>query len=122
MNAYLEEFLTDTESQETAPLPADEIMDIIYQSMPTTWKNKVIEKGFNYAGSAIKETSDFFETRVKTWSPRKIRKNLQQMPRNPSRKPRREKYKILTPESYSPAKNGLKLAAKGKEKTLTPVL
>ena len=26
--------------------------------------------------------TDFFETRVKTWSPKKKRKNLQQMPRN----------------------------------------
>ena len=29
LNAYLEEFPPDTEGQETAPLPADEIMDII---------------------------------------------------------------------------------------------
>ena len=36
LNAYLEEFLPHTEGQETAPLPADEIMDIIYHSMPTT--------------------------------------------------------------------------------------
>ena len=45
-NAYLEEFPPDTEGQETILLPADEIMDIIYQSMPTTWKNKMIEKRF----------------------------------------------------------------------------
>ena len=43
LNAYLEEFPPDTEGQETAPLSADEIMDIIYHSMPTTWKNKMIE-------------------------------------------------------------------------------
>ena len=43
MNTYLEEFLPDTEGQETAPLPADEIMDIIYHSMPTMWKKKMIE-------------------------------------------------------------------------------
>ena len=36
MNAYLEDFPLDTEGQETAPLSADEIMDIIYHSMPTT--------------------------------------------------------------------------------------
>ena len=34
LNAYLEDFLTDTEGQETEPLPADEVMDIIYHSMP----------------------------------------------------------------------------------------
>ena len=43
LNVFLEEFQPDTEGQETAPLPSDEIMDIIYHSMPTTWKNKMIE-------------------------------------------------------------------------------
>ena len=32
-NAYLEEFPPDTEGQETAPLPTDEMMDAIYHSM-----------------------------------------------------------------------------------------
>ena len=41
LNAYLEEFPPDTEGQETAPLSADEIMNIIYHSMSTTWKIKV---------------------------------------------------------------------------------
>ena len=41
LNAYLEECPPDTEGQETAPLTADEIMDIIYHSMPTTWKYKI---------------------------------------------------------------------------------
>ena len=63
LNAYLEEFSFVTEGQETAPLSVDEIMDIIYHSMPTTWKNKMIEHGFNYADSIIKEMTDFFETR-----------------------------------------------------------
>ena len=65
LNAYLEEFPPDTDGQETAPLSADEIMDIIYHSIPTPWKNKMIEQGFNYADLTIKEMSDFFETRVK---------------------------------------------------------
>ena len=64
LNASLEEFPPDTEGQETAPQPVDEIMDIIYYSMPTIWENKMIEQGFNYAESTIKEMSDFFETRV----------------------------------------------------------
>ena len=41
-------------------LAVDEIIDIIYHFMPTTWKNKMIEQGFNYADSTIKEMSDFF--------------------------------------------------------------
>ena len=66
MNAYLAEFPPDTEVQETTLLPADEIMDIIYHSMPTTWKNKMIEQGLNYADSTIKEMTDFFE--IKVWN------------------------------------------------------
>ena len=61
LNAYLEDFPPDTEGQETAPLPADEIMDIIYQSMPTIWKNKMIEQGFNFLDSAFKEMTGFFK-------------------------------------------------------------
>ena len=64
LSAYLEEFLPDTEGQKTTPLPADEIMDIVYHSMPTTSKNKMIEQGFNYVDSTIKEMTDFNETRV----------------------------------------------------------
>ena len=55
LNAYLEEFPPDTEGQETTPLPADKIMDIIYHSMPATWENKMIEQGFNYANLPSKK-------------------------------------------------------------------
>ena len=57
------------------PLPADEIMDIIYYSMPTTWNNKMIEQGFNYADSTIKEITDFFGTRVDNLDPKEDNKN-----------------------------------------------
>ena len=45
LNVYLGEFPRDTSEQE-APLTTEKIMDIIYHSMPTTWKNKMIELGF----------------------------------------------------------------------------
>ena len=83
LNSHLEEFLPDIEGQETTPLPADEIMDIIYHSMPITWKNKMIEQGFNYADSTVKEMTDFFETRVENLEPKEDKKNLQQLPRKP---------------------------------------
>ena len=67
-------FPPDTEGHETAPLPADEIMDIIYHSMTMTWKNKMIEQDFNYSNSTIKEMSDFFETRVENSEPKEDRK------------------------------------------------
>ena len=74
LNAYLEEFLPDTEGQETAPLPADEIINIIYHSMSTTWKNKMTEQGFNYADSTITEMTDFFETCVVNLEPKEDKK------------------------------------------------
>ena len=74
LNAYLEEFPPDTEGQETSPLSADEIMDIIYHSMPTIWRNKMIEQGFNYIDSIIKEMTDLFETRVENLEPKEYRK------------------------------------------------
>ena len=46
MNGYLAEFLPNTEGQQTAPLPAGEIMDITYHTMSTTWKNKMNEQKF----------------------------------------------------------------------------
>ena len=42
--------------------------------MPTTWKNKMIEQGFKYADSTIKELTDFFETRVENLEPKEDRK------------------------------------------------
>ena len=74
LHAYLVEFLPDTEGQETAPLPADEIMDIIYHSMPATWKNKMIKQDFNYTDSTFKEMSEFFETRVDNLEPKEDKK------------------------------------------------
>ena len=76
LNAYLEECPPDTDGQETVPLPADEIMDIIYHSMPTTWKIKMIEQGFNYTDSTIKEMSDTFETRVENLVPKEKKKKI----------------------------------------------
>ena len=74
LNAYLAEYPPDTEGQETEPLPADEIKDIIHYSIPVAWKNKMIRLGFNYADYTIKEIIDFFETRVKNFEPKKDKK------------------------------------------------
>ena len=96
LNANLEEFRSDTEGQETVPLPAHEIMDIIYNSM-----RNFFEQGFNYVDSTIKEMIASFETRVENLEPKEDRKRIQLLPRNP-RDPR------------NPTR-------KGKEKTTTPV-
>ena len=49
-------------------------MDIIYHSMLNTWKNKMIEQGFNYADSTIKEMTDIFESRVENLEPKEDKK------------------------------------------------
>ena len=49
-------------------------MDIIYHFMPSTWKNKIMKQGFNYADSTIKEMTNLFETRVENLEPKEDRK------------------------------------------------
>ena len=95
MNAYLEELPPDTEGQETTPLSADKIMESINHSIPTTWKNKMIEQGFKYADSTIKKQLISFKLGLKTWSPRKKTKI-----RNPQRN---GNEKTPTPVSSSKA-------------------
>ena len=70
----------------------------------------MIEQGFNYADSSIKEMTDFFETRVENMEPKEDRKNLQQFARKTRNFSRKGKGKTPTPVSQSPAKNQLKLA------------
>ena len=72
LNVWLDEFPPDTEGQETSSLPVDEIIDIIYPTMPCP-SCGIIEQGFNYADSTFKEMTDLFESRVGNLE---IRKNL----------------------------------------------
>ena len=44
-------------------------MDIIYNSMRTTYKNKMVDQSFNYADSIINKIIDFFETWVENLEP-----------------------------------------------------
>ena len=76
MNTYLEDFTQNTLRQEIEPLPVDEIIDIIYHSMPNKWKNKMIEQGFNHTYYNVKEMKDIFETRVKNLEPKEDKKLL----------------------------------------------
>ena len=76
LHAYLEKLPPDTERQETAPLPVDEIICIIYHSVPTKWNIKMIEQGFNYADSTIQEMTNFFETRVENLEPKEEKKKI----------------------------------------------
>ena len=51
-------------------------MDNIYHSIHITWKNKIIEQGFNCKDSTGKELTDFFETRVENLEPKDDKKKL----------------------------------------------
>ena len=75
LNICFGEFPLDTPGQGTKSLSTDEIIDIIYRFMPTMWKNKTIEHGFNYANSVVDKITDFFETRVENLEPREKKKN-----------------------------------------------
>ena len=74
LNAYLEEIPPDIEGQEIPTLPVDKIMGIIYHYMLSTWNNKMIEQGFNYADSTNKEKTIFFKTRVENLEPKENKK------------------------------------------------
>ena len=75
LNICFGEFPLDTPGQGTKSLSTDEIIDIIYRFMPTMWKNKTIEHGFNHANSVVDKITDFFETRVENLEPRENKKN-----------------------------------------------
>ena len=49
VSTYLGEFPPDTPGQETELLSIYEVIDIIYHSMSTMWKNIIIKQGFNDA-------------------------------------------------------------------------
>ena len=59
----------------------------------------MIEQGFSYVNSTIKEMIVFFETRVENLEPEEEKKNLQQLPRNPrkSNQARKRKEQTRTP-------------------------
>ena len=103
LNDYLEEFPLGIEGQETTPLPADEIMEVLYHSMPSTWKNKMIGQGFIYANSTAKEMSHFFETRVENLEPKEEKKKSSAAAKKANKKtPRSANKKTSMPVLYSP--------------------
>ena len=83
-------------------------MDIIYHSMPTTWKNKTMEQEFNYAESTIKEMTDFIETRVEILEPKEDRNKSSAASNKPKEK-KKERLRLQCRARL--AKNQPKLAA-----------
>ena len=42
--------------------------------MCTMWENKMIEQGFNYRDSTVKEMNDFLQTTVASLKPNEVKK------------------------------------------------
>ena len=59
----------------------------------------MIEQGFNYADCAIKEMTDFFETRVENLEPREDRKKSSVASKKSKKTSRKGKGKTPTPLS-----------------------
>ena len=49
-------------------------MDVIRHSMPTAWKNKMIDQGFNFADTNVKEMTSFFKTTAENLEPKEYKK------------------------------------------------
>ena len=64
LNNYISYFSSDCVGQMVTTLPDDEVKEILYHTIPDSWREKVTEQGHNYLVSAIQEMPGFFETRV----------------------------------------------------------
>jgi len=50
-------------------LQDDEVKDIIYHSLPSSWRKQIILQRFNYVEQTIDSIVSFLEERVETWEP-----------------------------------------------------
>ena len=63
-NNYLPYFLPDCVRQMVTALPDDEVKEILYHAMPSSWRKKSTKQGHSYLNRSIQEMSGFFEIRV----------------------------------------------------------
>ena len=57
-------FPLDCPDQLGTSLPGDDIKEILYHAMPKTWKNKLVEQGYNYLDGPIHSMAEFVKTRI----------------------------------------------------------
>ena len=90
-------------------------MDIIYHSMPNAWKNKMIEQGFDYADSTIKEIANFFETRVENLGAKEDKKKSSAVAEKSLKKTKKRKREAFESSIIeSSEESTTKLAVHGK--------
>ena len=75
----------------------------------------MIEQGFNYADSTMKEKTDFFETRAENLQPEEDKKKFSVAAKKSHKKShKKKKGKTSTPVLQSPAKNPPKFAVQAR--------
>ena len=84
LNTYLPYFSPDCPGQQVTSLPDDDIKEILYHTMPNTWKKKMVEQRYNYL-------DEFFETRIENLENQSHRVFPQETRKNPRKGPRKGK-------------------------------
>ena len=64
LNTYLPFFPPDHPGQLVISHSDDDIKEILYHTIPNTWKKKLIEQGYNYLDGHIHSRTEFFEKRI----------------------------------------------------------
>ena len=62
LNTYLQYYPPNRPGQLITSLPDDDIKEILYHSMPNSWK--MVEQGYNYLDGPIHYMVEFFERRI----------------------------------------------------------
>ena len=65
LNTYLPYFPPDHRGLLVISLPDDDIKKILYHTMQSTRKKKMIEEGYSYLDGPIHSIAKFFKTRIK---------------------------------------------------------
>ena len=78
---YLPYFPPHRPGQLVTSLPDDDIKEIIFHTMPNTWKRNMVEQGYNYLDDPIHSMAELFETRIEN-----VEKSIQMFPQEKQEK------------------------------------
>ena len=65
LNMHLPYFPPDRQGQLIESPPGDDMKEVLYHTMPNTWKKKMVEQRYKYLDGPIHSMAEFFETRIK---------------------------------------------------------
>ena len=89
LNTYLPYFPSEHPGKLVTSLPNDDVKEILYHTMPNTWKKKMVEQGYNYLEGPIHSMAEFFETRIKNLKNQSHQVFPQEIGRNPRKDTRK---------------------------------